>query len=150
MADMGVLDPRGCWMVDTRNNWMVTLWLHYYIHGISCLYVWGDDIIEWLYVYVEIKPSSMKFYSLHFSWVKLQGDWAFDMEIAKKNSTPWFIGFESNLLLNHISQFHCVDCNVNLLYGLSTWLMLLDWKQNCDGLPWWWLSHVHLYVQQPW
>ena len=47
-----------------------------------------------------------------------------------KNLILWFIGFESNLLLSHVFQFHCVVCNVFLLFGPSTRLMSIGCKMS--------------------
>ena len=44
--------------------------------------------------------------------------------------TQSFTGFESNLLTNLVSLFHCAVCNVFLLFGPSTMLMSLNWKTS--------------------
>ena len=42
----------------------------------------------------------------------------------------WFTRFESNILLSHISLFHCIVCDVVLLFGPSTRLMSLGCKMS--------------------
>ena len=49
-----------------------------------------------------------------------------------KKMTPLmsFKGFESNLLTNPDSLFHCAVCNVFLLFGPSTRLMSIGWRMS--------------------
>ena len=51
-------------------------------------------------------------------------------DCRRKSPILWFTEFESNLLLSHVFLFHCVVCNVFILFGPSTRLTSLVCKMS--------------------